>query len=190
MRLFCNQSVLCDGELCTGVVANQAATVKSESQLGGPATGVDASEALGRPCSFEQQTVQCACLGPIAAAIAQVAFVGNHDAVVQAGEWVAAKAQMVRLETCANKAQISCALVKRAYVERVANGHAPMLPARVQPVVVVVVTTAHLVGNFGCMVVVDGATLVGGLDVFVHEFSKYGILGKCASSPHMPSRQP
>lgn len=47
MRLFCNQSVLCDGELCTGVVANQAATVKSKSQFGGPATGVDASEAKG-----------------------------------------------------------------------------------------------------------------------------------------------
>ena len=53
-------------------------------------------------------------------------------------------------------------------IERIAHGLSPVLPTRVDVVVVEVVLTADVVGQRGRVVVIDGAALVLRVDVLEH----------------------
>ena len=69
------------------------------------------------------------------------------------------------------------AVVERRGKKHIAHGHAEMLPTGIEPVVVVVVDTAHLFVELRGVVVVDGAALVVGAHGF-DDHSGTGAPGK------------
>ena len=74
--------------------------------------------------------------------------------------------------------------------QQIAEALSPVLPASIDMVVVVIVHTADLVGDNVVVVVVNWASLIFRVQVFVNHLADYGVAGKfklCANQAILPS---
>ena len=134
-----------------------------------PAFAIHAADALGGESYFGEEAVGLAGAVEGSGPGAEVALVAVEQAVAYGGSGLSLDAEMVGLEAVAGEGERTVARIEGRGIEGIAHGLTPVLVAGVEVVVVVVVHTADLVGYLRGLVVVDGAALVGGVEILVGE---------------------
>lgn len=93
------------------------------------------------------------------------------------------EAQMIGHESGVLQIKAAVGVVDGGAVERISHHLPPMLPARIDVVVVVVVTACDVVAHGGRTVVVDGAALVLGVQVLHHHVPEPGAVMEVQLQP-------
>ena len=113
-------------------------------------------------------------------------LISGKETVTQFVCGLSADAKMPSHKAVVGHVDVAIGVINGRTIKRIAHYLPPMLPARIDVVVVIIVLSAQVVGNGVGVVVVDRAALVLGVKVFKHHIGNPSSVFKVQFRPKHP----